>query len=545
MKALLDLMRIMLREVRRALLYGFALSVAVLVMGVALLGLSGWFITAAAAAGMAGLGILFNVFIPSSMVRFLALGRTFARYGERVLTHDATLRALSTLRRQVLQGLMSRPFRSLERLRANAFLNRVTADIDALDGALLRLFIPAFAGWLVILAATAVIWWLVHPAVALLIGLGYLLLPTLVFLLGQRVAQGHARRTEAALQAARSRLIDLIAGRDDLAVYGQINATAAHVQQAFARHAAGRQKLDRIERHCGAALDLITALITASALAIGGMLVQAGELNAAQAAIAVFAALALGEAVAPVRRALSEIGRMVQAARRVLPLIEANDEPSKHLGTAESGDLILESVSYENGAGKRRILRDLSLTVAPGEMCALTGPSGVGKSTVLLVAAGALAPSRGLVTWAGQRLENLPPQTVVLVPQRSALISGSIAENLRFADPEASDDCLWDALNAVCLANTVQEKGGLSAELGFRGAGLSGGEARRLVLARAILCRPAVLLLDEPTEGLDEATAARVMAGLRAALPDAAILMASHRSVEVAAADHVLTLSNA
>lgn len=540
MRDLIRLLRIILRAERRSLLRGLALSVVVLAMGVALLGLSGWFITAAAAAGMAGIGILFNVFAPSAMVRFLALGRTAARYGERVLTHDATLRALSALRVRLLMGLLHSPHRHLERMRANAFLNRVTADTDALDGALLRLMLPALAGWVVILLSTVLLWVLVHPALALTIGGGYLLLPTAVFLLGQKTAAKPARQAEAAMQAGRSRLIDLIAGRDDLTVYGQIGVARDAVTSAFSRHAAARARLDKVERRAGAFLDLTGAAMTALTLGMGMTLVQQGSITAAEAAIAIFAALALGETVAPVRRALAEIVRMTQAARRILPAVEADAAPCDLQKPAPSGSLTFDAVTLDRGQGGR-VFAPLSFAVAPGETVVLQGPSGSGKSTALLLAAGALAPSSGAVRFGGADPAQLPletgTQSIALVPQRHALIAGSVAENLRLAAPNAPDAELWQALEATQLSHTLRQREGLDTRLGFRGAGLSGGEARRLVLARAILRRPRLLLLDEPTEGLDAATARVVMTGLRRACPDAVFLIAGHRSAETEGAD--------
>ena len=279
MRDLIHIIRLIVKDERRALLRGFALSVVVLAMGAGLLGLSGWFITASAAAGIAGLGILFNVFGPSAMVRFLALGRTIARYGERVLTHDATLRAVSNLRVRLLEGMIARPHRALERLRANTELNRITADTDALDGALLRLVLPALAGAVTIAGTALVLWILVAPSIAVVIGGGYLLVPTAIFFLGQRIARGPARQAEAALQAGRSRLVDLISGRDDLTVYGQLQAAADQTRAAFERHAAARATLDRIERLTGAALDFVGAIVTTGSLALGIRLVQAGEIT--------------------------------------------------------------------------------------------------------------------------------------------------------------------------------------------------------------------------------------------------------------------------
>ncbi|MEZ5722079.1 MAG: ABC transporter transmembrane domain-containing protein [Paracoccaceae bacterium] len=248
-------------------------------MGASLLGLSGWFITAAAAAGMAGAGTLFNVFAPSAMVRFLALGRTAARYGERLATHDAVLHALAALRLRLLRRLLTRPHRAVERLRAAALLNRLTADVDLLDGALLRLVLPGLAGSVTILAATVLLWALVHPGVALVVGLGYLVLPNLVFLLGQRRARRPSRQAEAAMQATRTRLVEMVAAREDLAVYGQLSNAAAHVDTAVTRHAAARGRLDGIERATGLSLDLTGAVVSAAALGLGAWLVEQGTLD--------------------------------------------------------------------------------------------------------------------------------------------------------------------------------------------------------------------------------------------------------------------------
>ena len=545
MKPFFAIVLLLIRAERRAVAQGLALAVVVLAMGAALLGLSGWFITAAAAAGMAGAGILFNVFAPSAMVRFLALGRTIARYGERLATHDAVLHALTALRLRLLKGLLTRPHRAVERLRAAALLNRLTADVDRLDGALLRLVLPGLAGTVVILAATAVLWALVHPAVALVVGLGYLVGPNLVFLLGQRLARRPARRAEAAMQATRTRLVEMIAAREDLAVYGQLPRIAAHVATAITRQAAARARLDGIERTTGFSLDLIGAGVTAGALGLGAWLVEQGAIDPAHAAIAVFTALALSEAVAPVRRALAEIGNMVQAARRVAPDLAAEERPTEDIPCAP-GALTLDRVNCRRNGTGPALFAPLTLTVAPGETVALAGPSGVGKSTALLTAAGALAPATGRVTIDDTDIATCAPdalrRTLVMVPQRHGLISGTIAENLRLAAPDASDDTLWVALEATALADTIRARGGLSLRLGARGAGLSGGEARRLVLARALLRRPAVLVLDEPTEGLDTATAARVTAGIRSALPRAAILLAAHRDTEKQAATRVIEL---
>lgn len=545
MSALWQVFALILRDQRQALMRGAALSVVVLAMGAALLGLSGWFITAAAMAGLAGMGATFDVFRPSAMVRFLALGRAAARYGERLLTHDATLRALESLRLRVLEGHLAAPHARMVRLRGAQALNRLTADIDALDGVPLRLVLPLLAGALVLVGAALALWGLVGAGIALWVAGGYALGALLILVtLGAR-AVPLSRRAEAATQAFRARLIDLIRARSDLAVYGRLAAQTEAVLGAEARSLALQRRLDRAERLAGLALGALGALVSAGALGLGLWAVQTGTLSPAFAALGFFAALGLGETIFPLRRAVADLGRMADAARRV---VRAEVPP---MGTSSStipgtGALVLERLSLTQPGGTAPVLGDLSLRLNPGRTLAVTGPSGTGKSTLLLAIAGLHPVASGRISLGGMDLSTCGEDTlrraITLLPQRSALMAGSVADALRLG-ADADDATLWAALDAVRLADVIRAKGGLDARIGPRGTGLSGGEARRLTLARALLRHPRLLLLDEPTEGLDDATARAVLRGVRSFLPDAAILIATHRTAETDFADRVLNLS--
>lgn len=248
MNPLRHVLKLIWREQRRPMLVGAFLGFAVLTMGLALLGLSGWFISAAAFAGLAGSAATFNVFVPSALIRFLAFGRTAARYGERLTTHDATLRALEGLRLHLLRAALVAPLARILTLRGSVALNRLTADVDALDGATLRLALPVTAGLSALLAAFASLWWLVAPTIAMAVVGGWILISGATLALGLRYAGRASRRAETAQQGFRTRMVDLIQARADLAVYGELQAQVAHLMKAEQRRQDDRRKLDRAER---------------------------------------------------------------------------------------------------------------------------------------------------------------------------------------------------------------------------------------------------------------------------------------------------------
>lgn len=551
MKPLFALLRVIWQGQSRAFWRGAALAAVVLMAGVGLLGLSGWFITAAGAAGLAGLGIGFDFFRPSAGVRLLALGRAGARYGERLLTHDATLRALAGLRVHLLGGIMRLPYPRLLRLRGGLALNRLTADVDALDGISLRLVIPMASGALTLALAWAILAWLVDLAVSTAVILAVLCGTAATLAWTLRRAARPSLRAELHMQAFRTTLIDLFRARVELAVFGQLQAQTRAALRREARQRAAANRVDSIDRVAGAALSATATLAAALALLLGLRLAETGAITPAQAALAFFAALALAEVIAPLRRGLSELGRTLVAARRIDRDLRDTGQPAAARAAPaprdDAPELAFANVALRYPGGAAPLFRDLSFQLRAGETVALTGPSGGGKSSALTLAAGLIAPAAGEIRLRGAPLTAWPETalraTVAFLPQRSALLSGTVRDALTLADPNLDDAGVRALLETVALDDVVARMGGPDARLGEGGAGLSGGEGRRLALARVLARRPRVLLLDEPTEGLDADTARRVLDGLRKALPDAAILTASHRAVEIDRADRVLSMT--
>lgn len=565
MSPLLRALRLLLHHDRRAMLRGGAAAVAVLLMGVALLGLSGWFITATGLAGLAGIGIAFDVFRPSAGVRLLALGRAGTRYAERLWTHDATLRALTRLRLDLLHRLATRPVARLRQMRGAAQLTRITADVDALDGLVLRLALPVLAGLLTHLITFALLWWLTTPAIAASVACGYGLGGAAVLARTGRASFLPSLRAERHGQTLRRQTIDLFRGQTDALLTGRLPAHLHALQTTQTRLRQALARLDRIDRTAAAALGALTAACTAAALALAGPALRLGDLDPARAAIGVFAALALAETLLPLRRGFAELGRMRDAATRLMadpaPSAAAAAQPPLTLPmlipVPAAPALALHGLTLTRPDRAAPLLTGLSLTLAAGETVALTGPSGVGKSTLLDLVAGldeqdeqagtgTPRPTPPSIVILGHPLSDWPQTQLrhhlTLLPQRAHLLGGTLRDNLALALAQPDDSAMLAALDTVRLTAALAARGGLDLTLGEAGSGLSGGETRRLALARALLRRPDILLLDEPTEGLDDPTARAVLTGLRQALPRTAILMASHRQAELDLADRVIDL---
>ncbi|WP_395024419.1 amino acid ABC transporter ATP-binding/permease protein [Comamonas odontotermitis] len=526
---------------RRQLLTGMLLAIATVLLGMALLGLSGWFLTACYVAGLStATALVFDVFAPGAGVRLLSVLRTAARYGERVTTHDATLRVLAQLRVQLFSRFSAADVALRLRQRPARLLYRLTADIDALDAVYLRLFTPAAA----LLASTI--------ATALALGLfldwrsgllvGALVLTGGIACIAWCMRRGFATaiRRSFAGEHLRAAVIDAVGGQTELVMAGRLHHQLQQVLAAERQQMAADMRLNQIEAQVGIAIAMTGHLATAAALLSAGWLVLQGQIGAPIAALATLVLLAALEPLLNIRRGAMEAGRTLLAARRLAPQLQATPAPADPLPPTTGLVVDLQDASVQYSASAQATLPHIDLQVADGEWLVLAGPSGTGKSSLLALMAGELQTSTGKVL-------RLPAASL---PQRTELFHDSIAGNLRLACPDASDGALWEALEAAGLAAVVAALPlQLATALGSQGAGLSGGESRRLALARLLLHPAPLTLLDEPTEGLDRQTADQVMksiagwhAARRASAPatPSAIVMASHLQREARHADRIV-----
>ena len=317
MRALANIFLRVWRGQWRALALGILLSVVTLAAGIALLGLSGWFITAAGMAGLAGAGFVFDVFAPSAGVRALAFGRAAARYGERLTTHDATLRGLAKLRVELLAAMLRQPVAALSRLRGSERLNHLTIDVDVLDGLALRLAIPAVAALLIFVAAYLLLAWLTTPLIAAFEIGSFVVGVAIAMLLTLRRTRRSSRLGQRAMQALRMRFIDMMRGQSELVVSGRLADWRQSVMDAHVRLQRAQDEIDAADHQSVFVIAAFTTLAAAGALLLGAQATLGGRLDAASAAIGFFAALALFEVAAPLARGIGELGRMIDAARRI------------------------------------------------------------------------------------------------------------------------------------------------------------------------------------------------------------------------------------
>ncbi len=529
------LLSLFLAERRGMLLAGLALAATTVLAGIALLGVSGWFITATAIAGLSTVTALtFDVFAPAAAIRFLALARTAARYGERLTTHDAALSILAALRERLFRGwakpgaaraLMTRPARLLFRL---------TADIDALDSLYLRLLVPACAALAALLAAGIALGvmapWL-GAAVALALLLAGFGLPVLAARAGLRPA----RRRAHGVETLRAHAIDLVAGQTELAMTGRLAAQRTMLAQADSALARADDALNRLEVSTGAGFGIAAALMLSGTLLAVGLLAQDGTIGARAAALGVLIVLGSFEPFAGLRRGALELGRTLLAVRRLAPRLDAAAEAACPALPPQSLAARLSGVTARHEGAAAPALRDLSCDIPLGARVAILGASGAGKSTLLALLAGEMAPQAGEVA-------ALP---ATLLTQRTELFQDSLRDNLRLAAPDADDARLNAALAAAGLADHVaQLPQGLDAPLGESGLGLSGGQGRRLALARLLLRPTALWLLDEPTDGLDPDTARDVLARLATQAEGRTLVIATHIRREAELADCLIILDH-
>ncbi len=535
LKILLPLVKLFWVERGARLALGAGLSALAMLAGSGLLGLSGWFITASAFAGLTvASAAVFDVFMPSAGIRLLAIGRTAARYGERLVTHDATLRVLAALRERLFRGWAEPSAAAIMIRRPAKLLFRLTNDVDALDSLYLRVLVPAVVAILAAIAVTIALCF-IDPSFGAMAGLWLVALCLGLSLVAARLALKPGRRRAHAMEALRARVVDLVAGQTDLAMAGQLQAQQAAIIEADQRLAKADSALNRIDSGVAAGFSLGSTFLLTMTLLVVALFAKQGAIGAPAAAFALLIAFAATEPFAALRRGALELGRTLLAARRIAPRLSSAAASMPRVEPVAGYAFQLSAAAAGHEGALRPVLNDLSLSLPVGERLAVVGESGVGKSTLLALLAGEIAATSGAVAC----------QAAATLTQRSDVFRDTVRGNLKLAAPHANDERLRDALATAGLVDDIDAlPHGLSTHLGEGGSGLSGGQLRRLALARLLLRDTPLWLLDEPTEGFDAATARAVLARLASVADGRSLVIATHIRREAALADRIVALND-
>ncbi len=484
---------------------------------------------------------ILTLFVAVTSVRAFGIARGVLRYAERVAAHDAAFRVLGELRGSVYARLVRLAPAGLAELRSGDLLARLVGDVDGLADLWLRVLLPYGSAVLVAAGAVALIGWLV-PAAGIAVAAGLA-----VTAIGAPIAAIIvSRRAERSLAPARGDLadaaIDVLRGAPEILAAGAATRAIDGVRIVDGRLAAAERRSALGAGTGGLVAGLAAGASAWLALVLGIIAVRQGELDVVALAVVALTPIAIHEVVAPLVPAARQLPGLGASAGRVVDILQRPDpvpEPVTPIRVPD-GALGIRArglrLRYPDAGVDALQLPELD--VPAGGRIVVTGPSGAGKSTLAAACLRFLEPVGGSLELAGaeaavdvRRLDGDAVRTAVgLCEQDPHIFDATIADNLRLARPGAPDTDLEDALASARLLDWVRAlPGGLATRVGEHGARLSGGQRQRLALARALLADVRILVLDEPTEHLDEPTARAFIADLEAATVGRTVLILTHR----------------
>lgn len=548
MHALLPFLRLF-KFAKLPLFLGLVLMITGLASSIGLLTTSGWFLAATA---IAGLGTLFNFFYPSASVRGLAISRTLFRYFEKLVTHDATFRILAKLRVQVFEKIIPLSPAVLNRYRNSDLLNRLVSDVDTLDSLYLRLIAPFITAIFVILAMCIGLSF-VNAPLALGLGVSLLLLvlviPTVFYQLGKKFGDKlvHSRALY------RTQFLEFIQAQAELLLFNAEDKLKDNMEKTEANWQANQQKEANLSGFSTALSLFLNGLIIAAMLWFSSQ-AEFGddEYRMAFIALFTFAALASFEILMPLGSAFLHIGQVIASAERVTDIIEQQPLVTFN-GKAEfdqNATTLIEAkdLSFTYHERQNRALENLNLTIQKGKKIAILGKTGSGKSTLLQLLVRNYDANQGELFLAGKPIADYAEDTLrsqfCFLTQRVHVFSDTLRQNLQFASAvNISDEKMIEVLNQVGLGKLLEQ--GLDIWLGDGGRPLSGGEQRRLGLARILLNDAPILLLDEPTEGLDRETERQILRLILAHAANKTLIMVTHRLTAIEQFDELCVIDEA
>ncbi|MBU0656721.1 MAG: thiol reductant ABC exporter subunit CydC [Gammaproteobacteria bacterium] len=514
---------------------GIFLSFITLLANVGLMAVSGWFISAMAMAGAAG--VTMNYFTPSALIRLAAIVRTAGRYGERLVTHEATFRLLAELRVWFYQQLEPLAPARLEAYRSGDLLSRIRADIDKLDTVYLRLLVPLVVAMLATLVFVVVLLFY-HPLLALVEGTLLLVAGVFIPWLMNRLGHTTGQQIVATKAQMRAALVNDLQGMGELLVYGAAASHASEINRLSHELARQQQAMSGLQGVAQGALGLCANLAMWGMLLVAIPLVSDGRLAPPELAMLALFALASFEAVMPLPLAFQTLGETLAALRRIFELTDMQPavlEPQQPLPMPHTFHFAFKDVVFRYGENADT-LHNITLDFSPASKLAVVGATGSGKSTLASLLLRFRESASGEILLAGQPIQHYSGealrQHIAVVPQQTHLFNATIRDNLLLAKPDADQAAIEAACRLALIHDFISSQPqGYDTWVGETGVRLSGGQAKRVAIARALLKNVPVLILDEPTEGLDPETARQVMHNIvgHVQINQQSLLLITHR----------------
>ncbi|MER5677274.1 MULTISPECIES: thiol reductant ABC exporter subunit CydD [Streptomyces] len=482
---------------------------------------------------------------PLLLLAAVALGRAGVAWLTELAAYRASAAVKSELRGRLMERASDLGPDWLGGQRTGSLIALATRGVDALDDYFSR-YLPQLG--LAVVVPVAVLARIVTEdwVSAAIIVVTLPLIPLFMILIGW-ATQSRMDRQWKLLSRLSGHFLDVVAGLPTLKVFGRAKAQAESIRSITSQYRRATLKTLRIAFLSSFALELLATLSVALVAVTIGMRLVHGELDLYTGLVVLILA---PEAYLPIRQVGAQYHAAAEglsAAEEIFAVLETEPVAGGSQDVPQQLRLELDGVTVRHRGRTEPSLDAASLVVEPGETVALTGPSGVGKSTLLSVVLGFTVPDQGRVRVGGTDLSALSQERwreqIAWVPQRPHLFAGTIADNVRLARPEADDAAVMSALREAGAYDFVAElPDGAGTPLGEDGAGLSAGQRQRLALARAFLADRPLLLLDEPTASLDGETEAGIVDAVRRLAEGRTVLLVVHRPALLSVADRVVAL---
>jgi ATP-binding cassette, subfamily C, bacterial CydC len=525
------------------ILAGLLLSILTLFASVFLLSLSGWFLASTAFVGVAGL-YSFNYMLPAAGVRAAAIARTASRYMERLVDHNTTFKILAYLRTLAFRKILPLSANQLAHYQRADLLNRFIVDIDALDHLYLKLFAPIVTALVtigILFIGLATINLPIALIITIILTTTLLVVPVIFYQVGEQLGKTLAKQQSE----YRTLLINYLQGQAELTLFNAQLRYRTQLDELESDWLYNQQRQSTLMALSSALVLLIAGFLTLLVL----WLITQYTLSPL-VALFVFVSLASAEILMPIPGAFIFLGQVLSSATRTTAIFNQTPDikfvPKGRTIDLNVAKLQFKQINFTYPNQPFAVLTDFSLTVEHGEHIGIIGKTGCGKSTLLSLINRIWQPQSGNIYINNVELNQLDEKTlrktIAMVPQVITIFSDTLKQNLLIGNQQATEQQLIDVLHQVELDKLLATDQGLDLLIGQGGRTLSGGEIRRIGIARALLHNSPLILMDEPTESLDRQTEQQIIQLIKKTCKDKTLLMVTHRLTNNPLFDRIISL---